>query len=320
MPLVRFSRTESPGDRAEQDIIAKGVILRRLVEAPGAAECRSAAAAGRAKWVIRHPREAMVRRNASFSVSLPCRASRRAPGLSWRFGGGDTAEEVPQSQPRFVQLGLGSALRPAQDPRNFVVVVALHVMQEEDNAVTRRQLGDGSLQLHAVDRSDQRRVRRPQVWERASAFVPRPGVFIQRVLREPPLAHMHQDHIEDYTVEPGREGGFTAKRIDFSKHLQEGLLREIFGFLAASAHTKAQGKDAPPVEFVKTVEVNDPVGTRDSHSIPGRWQKTTGTLRRIVHDAYILSGSLAAHYDRGLEANRGRREHNSRFIGSLIVV
>jgi len=55
-------------------------------------------------------------------------------------------------------------------------------------------------------------------------------------------------------MQPGRKARFAAKCPDFSKELQERLLRQVLGFRLISGHAKANAVDAPRVRLVEVLE------------------------------------------------------------------
>ena len=55
-------------------------------------------------------------------------------------------------------------------------------------------------------------------------------------------------------MEPGREGGFAAERVDFAEKLEEGFLREVLGFERVSEHAEAETVDAARVLAIESFE------------------------------------------------------------------
>src|SRR2546422_7659858 len=65
-------------------------------------------------------------------------------------------QQLAQAHPRLVQLRFRVSDRTSHDFGDLVVFVPLDIVENERRPVARRQLGDGPLQIHAVERAGKR--------------------------------------------------------------------------------------------------------------------------------------------------------------------
>ena len=68
------------------------------------------------------------------------------------------------------------------------------------------------------------------------------------------FAKAHQDDVCGEAMKPGREGGLAAERVNFAEELEEGFLREVFGFEGIADHAEAETVDAAGVLAVESFE------------------------------------------------------------------
>jgi hypothetical protein len=69
-------------------------------------------------------------------------------------------EQFTQAHAGFVQLGLGNTYRTPQYLGNFVVLIALDIVQNKYRAVAHGQLLDAAFEIYSVKRSLQQQVGR----------------------------------------------------------------------------------------------------------------------------------------------------------------
>ena len=68
------------------------------------------------------------------------------------------------------------------------------------------------------------------------------------------FAKAHEDDVRSETVQPGGKGGFAAERVNLAEELEEGFLREVFGFEGIADHAKAETVDTARVLAVELFE------------------------------------------------------------------
>ena len=68
------------------------------------------------------------------------------------------------------------------------------------------------------------------------------------------FAKAHQDYVCGEAMEPGREGGFAAERVNFAEELEEGFLCEVLGFEGIAEHAEAEAVDAARVLAIERFE------------------------------------------------------------------
>jgi len=68
------------------------------------------------------------------------------------------------------------------------------------------------------------------------------------------FAEAHEDYVRGEAVQPGGEGGLAAERVNLAEELEEGFLREVFGFEGIADHAKAETVDTAGVLAVELFE------------------------------------------------------------------
>ena len=68
------------------------------------------------------------------------------------------------------------------------------------------------------------------------------------------FAEAHQDDVCGQAMEPRGEGGLAAERVNFAEELEEGFLREVFGFEGVAEHAEAETVDAAGVLAIEVFE------------------------------------------------------------------
>ena len=68
-------------------------------------------------------------------------------------------KQLAEALPSFVKLGFGVANGTAEQPGDFVVLVALHVMQQKHGLVPSRQLCQRVVEFDAIEDAGQAEIR-----------------------------------------------------------------------------------------------------------------------------------------------------------------
>jgi len=123
------------------------------------------------------------------------------------------------------------------------------VVKGENCSISGRQLRDGFIQGDAIYNGH-----RIRIFRAFNYLNWRFTVFSRRLHPHSAFTEVHQDLIDRKSMKPSSKGGFASKTADFSKELDENLLREVFSFRHTSRHPQAQGVDATIVTLEEVLE------------------------------------------------------------------
>src|SRR5215472_125877 len=232
---------------------------------PGCGMLRSAPGAlappARAHPPSRNPSELQIHcipRCSLFSSRsvFAARTGRRSRGFAFLAGFGPDRfmKQFSESDARFVKLRFRVSDRAPHDFGNLVVLISLHIVQDEHCFVTRRELFDGALQIHAVDRTGQAQIRAAKIPPRPPRLVVRFGHLLKRRLVTGLLAQLHEHDVNREPVQPRRESGFASKSSNLPEKLEEGLLREVLRLRNIADHAQTQRIHAAAVQTIQPLE------------------------------------------------------------------
>jgi len=152
-----------------------------------------------------------------------------------------------------VELGFAVSDGAFEHSGDFIVLVPFNIVQNEDEAVTGGQVGDGALESEAINGSAE-----GEVWraEASSWSVGLSGLhgLIERGELKAFFAEVHEDDVDGESMEPGGEGRIAAEGCDLAVKLQEGFLGEVFSLSDVVDHAEAEGIDAALVLGVELRE------------------------------------------------------------------
>src|SRR5579859_573231 len=162
-------------------------------------------------------------------------------------------QQAAQLHACFVQLRFAVSDGASQHSRNLVMFIALNVVENKNHAVAGRQVADGPLEHHAVNRAGERQIEAAKLFGSAllEAWLKR---FLKRDLGQRFFAQVHKYCVHREAMQPGGKGGLAAEESDLAIELQESFLRQILGLRVIAHHAQAQGKYAPFVSAVKQLE------------------------------------------------------------------
>ncbi len=163
-------------------------------------------------------------------------------------------QEFAQAFASFVQLRFGIAHRATEHAGDFVVLVTVNIVKEEHGLVALRQLLEGSVKVDAVEKAGQAEVGDTDFESGTVFFVVGTSHFFQRDGDGPLLAEAHEDDIGGEAVHPGRKGRLAAECMNLAEELQEGLLRQIFGFNGVATHAQTESVHAAAVQLINGFE------------------------------------------------------------------
>ena len=151
------------------------------------------------------------------------------------FGVLGLAEEFAELEASFVELRFAVSGGALEHGGDFVVLEALHVVEDEDHAISRGEGGDGALEGDAIDRAGELGVARSEValWRVLFGWI---DGFFQRDQVEAFFAKVHEDEVDGESMEPGGEGGLAAEGADLAEEMEKGFLRHVFGLGDVSEH------------------------------------------------------------------------------------
>ncbi len=163
-------------------------------------------------------------------------------------------QQLPQAQARLVELRLGVADGAVHHLGDFVVLVAVHIVEQEHLPVAGGKLLDGVFQCNAVDGAHQQRVLLADF--ALGAFAGLVGVdgFVERNLRQLLLAQVHQHHVHRQPMQPGRKRRLAAESLNLAEELQESFLGHFFRFRGVAQHAQAERIDPALVQVVEALE------------------------------------------------------------------
>jgi hypothetical protein len=119
-----------------------------------------------------------------------------------------------------VKLRLGSADRATQVPGDFGMRQALHVVQQEDCAITGWQLSDGAPDGNAIDGSGKLQIlHREQIQKRGFSITLGARPQFNRHGAMMVGTQAHQNHVHRQAVQPSRQSRVPAKRGELQKTL-----------------------------------------------------------------------------------------------------
>jgi len=131
------------------------------------------------------------------------------------------------------------------------MIESLHVVKNEDAAVTWRKACNGAIDGQAVNGSSLSQIT-------STKFASRPFFrdvghqMIQRNYCQNSLTQVHQDNVYGEPMQPCCKDRVAPEGIEFSMNLKKGLLRQVFCKRRISHDPHADGEDAP---FVLGVEL-----------------------------------------------------------------
>src|SRR2546423_2290051 len=132
--------------------------------------------------------------------------------------------------------------------RDFIVLIALDVVEDEDSSRSLREAGDRAFQIDGVLDARRARVNVRRTWYvrvRHVSFVIVRQVVSYLMLLTPLLpAGVAQHQIYRQAVDPTRERRLAAPRAEALPDMHEDVLREIAGALTGAAHPQTQRKHA----------------------------------------------------------------------------
>jgi hypothetical protein len=120
-------------------------------------------------------------------------------------------QQLTQSHSGLVHLRLAISHRAAENSRNLVVAVTLHIVQNEHLPVPRRQVIHSALEVHAIDRTVQQQVGTAEFRAPLSRFFAGLGILIERIHGQRLFSQLHQHDIDRQAVKPGVERRIAAK-------------------------------------------------------------------------------------------------------------
>lgn len=183
-----------------------------------------------------------------------------------------------------MQLGFAVADGAVEHGSDFVVLVAFDIVENEDETVARRKVGDGALEGEAVNGTRQGEVGRPEApaWSFFRSWL---HGFVQGYQGEAFFTEVHEHHVDGKTVEPGGERGIAAEGSDLAVKLEEGFLGQILRLCHVAHHAEAEGVDAAFVESINLGKgiVVAGLGASKHIRIPGEGGSGSLTGRRFFN-------------------------------------
>src|SRR5208282_5700366 len=160
------------------------------------------------------------------------------------------AQGVSEFQPGLVQLRFAVADRAVEHSCDLIMLVALYVVQDKDQPIASRKIGDCALERKSIDRSGQRQIRGTEAttW---TVIVGGFHCFVQGHKWQSLLAQVHEHNIDREAVQPCGKSRVSSKCCDLSMQLKERLLRQIFSFSCIAHHAQAEGVNAPFVDGIE---------------------------------------------------------------------
>lgn len=127
--------------------------------------------------------------------------------------------------------------------------VSFNIVKGKNRAVAGRQLGNSFIERYAIHNRH-----RIGVFGAFNDLYGRFTVVGSLLHLDAPFAEMHQDLIDSQAMQPGRESRLTTKASNFSKKLDEDLLRQVFGFRNVAGHSQAEGIYPAIMSLVELLE------------------------------------------------------------------
>ncbi len=150
-----------------------------------------------------------------------------------------------------MQLALRVADGAAEELRDLVVLVAVHVVQHKDHAIALGQGVNRTLQSDAVRSATKLQIVAAHKTFRTLALVSLDRV-IQRIFEWTNFfaAKEHQCGVDGDPVQPGGQHGVSAKAGDLAECLQKRVLRQIFGDGDVAHHAVANIENSRCISVV----------------------------------------------------------------------
>ena len=127
--------------------------------------------------------------------------------------------------------------------------VSLNIVKGKNRAVAGRQLTNCFVQRDAIH--DWHRIRVLCAFHNLDR---RFAVVSCLFHLDAAFAEVHQDLIDGQTVQPGGKGRLTTKASNFSKELNEDLLRQVFSLRNVAGHSQTERINPTIVSLVKLLE------------------------------------------------------------------
>ena len=131
------------------------------------------------------------------------------------------------------------------------MLVALNVMEHDDQLLERAEFLHGALEIEAVEGTGQDVVGDGEFLQMTGTIGFRIPVSLEPRFEGSFSALAHKSEVDRDAVQPGGESGIAAESVDFAEYHEEDILQEIFGFGDVSSHAQADGVDAGIVQLVE---------------------------------------------------------------------
>jgi hypothetical protein len=112
-------------------------------------------------------------------------------------------QKLTKPESCLVQLGFGIAARTSQNPGNLVALVSFDIVENEHFFVSGRQLFDGAVEIQAIKRPAEPKVRSAVFHEWSGVFLAGFEIGVDRDLQMPLLAKPYEHNVGGEPVQPG---------------------------------------------------------------------------------------------------------------------